>query len=335
MGESPSELAASFDPIVRGTMLGIVSAIAYTGANIALRDLSRSEGVAWAMWVASIKAVPCCLTSWAFVLYRRSQGKQSLPPAKFFLPLLCAALMMQFGGNAAFTWALSKAGLVLTVPMTFSTLICGSAILGRIVLGEPIGRRTVASIVILLLSIICLSVAADRSSTGADFATVAGGMCLAGIAGLSYGANSIVIRRFLGSQLSVSSIIVVMSTTGVFVLGTVAFISVGTDRIANTTPHEWRSLVCAGLANAVAFYSVSTALKYIPAVRANLLNASQTAMCAAAGVLFFQEQITPLLACGIGLTIAGLALLGIRKRKSPLGVTPLVQPEISSRTGSE
>jgi drug/metabolite transporter (DMT)-like permease len=36
-------------------------------------------------------------------------------------------------------------------------------------------------------------------------------------------------------------------------------------------------------------------------------------MCALAGVLFFQERMTPLLATGIGFTIAGLMLLGIRR----------------------
>lgn len=312
---APGDLAAAYDPMIRGTALGLVSALAYTAANIALRDLSSTEGVVWAMWVSSVKAVPCFLVSVLLVTFRRLKGLQSLPPRRKLLPLVAAALMMQFGGNAAFTWSLSKVGLILTVPITFSTLISGSAVLGWIFLGDQINKRTLVSILLLLLSIVCLSVAADSSFPNAPFTTILSGMLLAGLAGLSYGTNSIVIRQFLGGQYSVSSILIIMSTCGVFVLGSLAFALMGPDRISQIEPAQWNSMVWAGLANAVAFYAISSALRHIPAVRANLLNASQTAMCAVAGVLLFQEHLTPLLAIGIGLTITGLMLLGIRRAK--------------------
>lgn len=314
---APGDLAAAYDPMIRGTILGLVSALAYTAANIALRDLSSTEGVVWAMWVSSVKAVPCFLVSVILVTFRKLKGLQAFPPRRKLLPLLAAALMMQFGGNAAFTWSLSKVGLILTVPITFSTLISGSAILGWIFLGDPINKRTLTSILLLLLSIICLSFAADSSFPDVPGTTIVSGMLLAGLAGLSYGTNSIVIRQFLGGKYSVSSILVIMSTCGVFVLGSVAFTLMGPERISQIEPGQWSSMIWAGLANAVAFYAVSSALRYIPAVRANLLNASQTAMCALAGVLLFQEHLTWLLAVGIGLTIAGLMLLGIRRAKKP------------------
>jgi drug/metabolite transporter (DMT)-like permease len=299
--------------MIRGTVLGLVSALAYTAANVALRDLSRTEGVVWAMWISSVKAVPCLLVSILLVTFRKLKGLQALPPKEKLLPLLAAALLMQFGGNTAFAWSLSKVGLVLTVPLAFSTLIGGSAVLGRIFLGEPINSRTLVSMLLLLLSIICLSVAADRSFPDAPAVTIVSGMLLAGLAGMSYGTNSIVIRQFLGGQYSVSSIVVIMSGCGVFVLGSLSFTLMGPERIAKIEPGQWSSMIWAGVTNAIAFYAVSSALRYIPAVRANLLNASQTAMCALAGVLFFQERMTPLLATGIGFTIAGLMLLGIRR----------------------
>jgi len=313
---APADLATAYDPVIRGTLLGLVSALAYTAANIALRDLSDTDGLVWACWVAAIKAIPCFLVSVVLVFYRWMSGQQAFPPRHTLLMLLAAATMMQYGGNACFNWALNKVGLVLTVPIVFSTLISFSAILGRIFLAEPINKRTIASMVLLLLSIISLSLAADGSLPEATTLTIAGGMLLAGIAGASYGTNSIVIRRFLGGQYSVSSILLIMSTSGIVMLGIPAFFLMGSERIAEITPREWRSMGWAGVSNAIAFYAVSSSLKYIPAVRANLLNASQTAMCALAGILIFNERITGLSTLGIGLTIAGLTILGARRRKA-------------------
>lgn len=310
--QAAQQRGALSTPAVRGTLLGLTSAVAYSAANVALRDLSRTSGAEWAVWVSAVKAVPCFLVSLGLVWYRSRQGLPALPPRETRGPLLVAAITMQIGGNVAFTWALSMVGLVLTVPLTFASLICSSALLGRAFLGEPIDRRTVSSMAVLLVSIICLSAAAQGSVPDADWMTILSGLGLASISGLSYGANSIVLRRYLGQQSSVSSLIVFMSGTGVVLLGVWGLIGVGMERLAAVTADQWQAMACAGAANAIAFYAVSGSLRYIPAVRANLINASQTAMCGLAGVLLFQELLTPLLGTGIGLTIAGLLLLGIR-----------------------
>jgi len=326
---APADLAAAYDPMIRGTMLGLISALAYTGANIALRDLSGTDGLVWASWVSAVKAIPCFLVSVLLVSMRWMSGKQAFPPRHKLLPLLAAATMMQYGGNACFTWALNKVGLILTVPIVFSTLISVSAILGRVFLKEPINKRTLASMGLLLLSIVSLSMAADSSFPNASSFTIITGMILAGVSGMSYGANSIVIRQFLGGQFSVSSILLIMSTSGIVMLGIPAFFMMGPERIAEISPTQWRSMALAGVSNAIAFYAVSSALKYIPAVRANLLNASQTAMCAMAGILLFDEKLTLLSTLGIGLTIAGLTLLGIRRKKKSSGANAVVT-EISA-----
>lgn len=300
--------------MLKGTLLGMVSAVGYSAANIALRDLSNTAGLDWAFFVSAAKAIPCCLAAWVFVLYRRSRGLESLPPRGRRLPLLVAAIMMQIGGNVMFLWSLSYVGLVLTVPMAFATLICGSAVLGRIFLGEPIDSRTLVSILTLISSILCLSLAAQDSLPNHEVPAILLGLGLAAVSGLSYGANSIVIRRFVGDQ-SVSSVIVVMSTTGVILLGGIGVTMLGAEKIATITAGQWQMMVWAGIANAIAFFAVCTAMRFIPAVRANLLNASQTAMCAVAGVLLFEEKLTGLLGLGIALTIAGLFVLGVRRAR--------------------
>lgn len=312
--------------VVKGTLLGILSAVGYSAANVGLRDLSETKGLDWAIFIAAAKAIPCFLAAWTMVLFRRSRGRQSLPAPGKRLPLLGAALMMQFGGNMMFVWSLSLVGLVLTIPLTFASLILGSAVLGRVFLNEPIEKQMLISIALVLLSISCLSYGAPGSLPAAGWPTILLGLGTALLAGFSYGANSIVIRRFVGSDHSVSSVIVVMSTTGVCVLGTIGAVSVGADRIAAIPASQWQVILLAGICNAIAFFSVCSALRFIPAVRANVLNASQTAMCALAGVALFHEQVTLLIAFGISATIAGLMVLGIR-RAPQRGAAPISNVE--------
>ncbi len=311
---APRVETAPVADLLKGTLLGIVSAVAYTAANVALRDLSETKGVAWANLVSAVKAVPCFVVAWGMVWFRWRRGLQSLPRPGRRLPLFLAALLMQFGGNVMFSWALSLVGLVLTVPLTFASLLCGSALLGQVYLNEPIQRRTLASIVLLVVSITCLSLAAGEALPTTDLSTILWGLGFALISGFSFGVNSVVIRRFVGGDHSVSSVIAVMSATGVFCLGALVPLTIPAATLLAIPASDWRSMFWAGFFNAIAFFAVCSAMRYIPAVRANLLNASQTAMCAVAGVLLFEERLTPLLVFGIVLTMAGLGILGIRRR---------------------
>jgi drug/metabolite transporter (DMT)-like permease len=76
-------------------------------------------------------------------------------------------------------------------------------------------------------------------------------------------------------------------------------------------------MVVAGLLNFCAFVSLSIALKSLPVVAVNLLNASQVAMAALAGIIFFSEPVTSSLITGVGLTLLGLLVMVQRKRNNP------------------
>jgi drug/metabolite transporter (DMT)-like permease len=77
-------------------------------------------------------------------------------------------------------------------------------------------------------------------------------------------------------------------------------------------------MLMAGLFNAAAFYALSKSLQMLPVLQYNLLNASQTAFAAVAGVFFFGEPITVALQLGVALTIAGLVLMQSRSRRTEI-----------------
>jgi DME family drug/metabolite transporter len=64
--------------------------------------------------------------------------------------------------------------------------------------------------------------------------------------------------------------------------------------------------------NFTAFAALSLSLKALPVVAVNLINATQVAMAAAAGVILFAEPLTASLIIGIALTFAGLLILASR-----------------------
>ena len=303
---------------MRGTLLGLLSAVFYTATNMTLRQLAEAQDLDRAIWVTCNKAIPAALVAWAIIAWRGWQGLPALPERRLVLPLIATGLFMQTGGNVLFQIALSMGGLAISVPLCFATLIATGAILGKLLLGEPITRQSTLAMSMLTLSILLLSMDAQTTEIGGGWA--ASGMLLAAIpaaclSGVSYGACGVVIRRMLKRKLPVSATLVLMSSSGVVSLGLICFVRQGTAVLTSTSTDEYALMALAGTFNAAAFFSVAVAMKYITVVRANMFNATQVAMCAIAGVLLFDEPWTGWLVGGVLLTTLGVALIGGRSSK--------------------
>ena len=301
------------DAATLGICFGLLSAVGYTGTNIALRKVARAGELDWALWVACVKAAPAAIGAWAAIAIRSWQGVPVLPPAKLLWPLIMAGLVMQFGGNGMFQFALSLGGLALSVPLTFASLIWSGAIVGRTVLGEPITARSMVAIGVLMVSILFLSLGAEdaaRTLTARPtWLQITGAVLAAVIAGLAYGSNGVVIRRYVTTDVSVPAMLMVLSTTGVLGLGVVSLAWMGPATLADVSAEDWGAMWGAGTMNAIAFLFVTLALQRVPVTRVNLLNSAQTALCALGGVFFFQERLTGWVITGILLTIAGIWIM--------------------------
>jgi drug/metabolite transporter, DME family len=70
-----------------------------------------------------------------------------------------------------------------------------------------------------------------------------------------------------------------------------------------------RWMYASGAFNLIGFLAITKGLQLTTVVHANVLNASQVALASLAGILWFEEPITAWLAGGVGLTIAGIALV--------------------------
>ena len=222
--------------------------------------------------------------------------------------------------------------MALTVPLTFATLIGSGAILGRIVLDEPITLRSLAAIAVLVVSIVLLSLGAEGATRSmlaeSSWLTILGAILAARLAGLAYGTCGVVIRRTTTGvhNVSLSGTLVLLSTTGVVGLGLTSWFRLGADQLLETTPVELSEMLVAGSLNAIAFFACGAAPMRLSVVRVNMINASQAAMCAAGGVVFFDEALTVWMVLGTLLTMGGLLLMERPASPKPSDESPSDSP---------
>lgn len=333
----------------KGMLLGLISAVGYSATNLALRQLSdTSEDFGWDIWVSAMKAIPTLVVS-AILLLLRKPGRGPLYPSwRVVGILLIAALVMQFGGNLCFQIALGNIGLAISVPFVFALIIFSGAFFGRLFVGDTVSKKTIISICIMTVSVIMLSYAASQQQdmnapdqtaefaiTEADSSAInmpeesvadsdAGwspdsetlsttsvqfGIFMAIVSGLSYGINGIVIRGLARNRLTVPSMTIIYSTTGFSCLSLLGMSLLGIERIQQIAAYDWLMMLLAGSLNAVAFFSITNALKLLDISRVNVINASQNAMCAIGAFLVFAEPMSGLTVAGIVLSVIGLGIL--------------------------
>lgn len=301
------------DRLILATILALISAVSYTISNLGLREVAKPGNFDWAIWVTCLKAVPVSLIAWGIIFVKWGRGLSALPPQRLFLPLILTGVMMQFGGNFLFQMSLGLGGLALTVPLCFSTIILTGAILGRIFLNERITSQVLLAIACLIISICCLSFGAEdaTASIQKDLTTTSILLAIftATLSGVAYGTCGVVIRKMVSGNIPVSATVVLMCTTGVVCLGLTSLFRLGWDQMMALTGHEFKYILLAGVLNALAFFCVSNALKHAPVTFVNICNASQAAMAAVLGVLWFHEAFTGWLLTGTILTIVGIILM--------------------------
>ncbi|MFP6764445.1 MAG: DMT family transporter [Planctomycetaceae bacterium] len=295
-----------------GIVLGVISSIAYSAANLALREVAIPGDLDWAIWVTALKAVPAAIVAWLLIGIRVWKKLPALPPRALVVKLILAALLMQYGGNLCFQWSLTLGGLAVSVPLCFAVLIVTGAWLGRIFLGDVLSVRTRWAIGILGVSIFFLTAGAQAATASihgqATSLIILAAVAAAGFSGFAYGVCGVIIRS-LTQNLSLSASLVIFSTVGVVTLVSHTLLTADHQRILDGTRIYWQPLLASGVLNAIAFFAVAGALKRVPVTFVNLLNTTQNAMCALAGVLMFKEPLTIPLVIGCVLTLIGLMLV--------------------------
>ncbi|CAD72731.1 MAG TPA: EamA/RhaT family transporter [Rhodopirellula baltica] len=309
-----------------GIVAGIASAVLYTLANISLRNAISVDPFI----VSTFKAAPTVLVLTPYLAAVKASGRPITTSRQWIPMFIPICLIGQVIGNGAFQVALGSIGLAASVPITLGSLLIGSAILGRVLLREPVRTRTLISIATLIIAVIVLSQSravepVEWSSSSADLSEepvdwlhspIIGALCAVS-SGLAYAVFSTTMRFTMKRGMLASMAMWISGVSGTLALAGIVAVRTGWSPIADIPAAMWQSMILAGIFNFTAFVAISTALKVLPVVAVHLINASQVAMASVAGVIVFDEPVTKLLVIGISLTLAGLTILATRRRPAP------------------
>ena len=298
-----------------GFIFACLAGLGYSTANIFLRMVSDQDPA----WVSCVKAIPTLVFVIPWLLLRYQKGHRTPPSRRLVLLMTAVSIVGHLAGNVVFQWSLGIIGLALAVPVTTGSMILASAVLGWWLLKEQVSNRTIVAILILLAAIVLLSFGSDEATQSVleDPEAAARSLKLATLSvllvcgsGIGYALFGIVIRHCVQNGMSNPMVLFISSTIGFIVLLIATFISTDASVISNTSPEDLTYMLLAGVCNFQAFACLVVALRLLTVTSVNLLNSSQIAIAAIAGVVFFNEPITTPLVLGVMLTIAGVMTIG-------------------------
>lgn len=297
---------------LRGAIWGLLAAVGYAAANVALKQATQTD----AFLVAGFKSVPTIVACAPLLLAIKLRGEKvatSWRPLPF---LLLAVSAGQLIGNSFFQISLGIIGLALSVPLSLSAMIIGGAVCGRVILGERVSRPTIVAIVVLIMATFVLSTGSREIglATGASPGQVVWGIVATLISGFVYAFFGTAMRKSLREGFTVPLAMMLSGVTGVIWLTPIAVYRIGLDGILATSGDQWLAMTLAGIFNMAAFFLLSFSLRAIPVVAVNLLNATQAALATIAGVWLFTEPLTMSLVVGCLMTILGLIIWGTPRR---------------------
>jgi len=315
--ESASNVRVELKPPVgtlMGVTIGLAAAVLYTMANIALRHCISVDP----FLVSAVKAAPTVILLGPFLVWMLMNGEPLATSGRLVPRFIVVSIIGQFVGNAAFQIALGTIGLAVSVPITLGVLIIGGAVMGRLLLKEPVRPRTVVAMATLIFAVMILShpSASETPEKSIMNLPLWVGALFAAASGAAYALFGAVMRQTLIGGVSVPATMFISGVVGTISLWSVTLIRIGTEPIAAVDASQWTMMTAAGLLNFGAFVALTVSLKALPVVAVNLINASQVAMAAVAGVILFSEPVTWPLSLGIILTFAGLLVLANRRSQS-------------------
>jgi drug/metabolite transporter (DMT)-like permease len=302
-------------PAAVGAACCVVSALGYSLANICLRQLAGSG--CDPLWVVCNKEGVSVLIVGPWLLAQAVRGLPTLPRGKTLGMLILVGLATQLGGNAGQQWAFAVAGLTVTIPVIIAVVLIFSGLFGWFLLGEKVSARSTFAIGLLVVAVTLLSLGAKATSPVEAVGALRSGpllvvvaLVVASVAGVIYAMLSIAIRHSVTRETRLSAVVFLITSMGVLSLGPLSLYRLGWQELASTRAEHFLWMAAAGICNLVAFFALSKALQHTTVVHANMVNASQVALSAVAGIALFNEPTNIWLVFGILLTIAGIFLTG-------------------------
>ena len=298
-------------PATAGALCCAVSVLGYSSANVCMRHLAGLK--CDPTWVIFNKELVSVLVVGPWLLVQAWRGVRTMPSGRPLAILIAVGLATELA-SAAMQWAMGVAGIAVMIPANTGFLLMAAAVLGWLLLGERVSLRSMLALALLVVAIALLAQGAGVTGPANPGqparATLALAIGVACAAGTIYALLSIAIRHCVTGTTPLGAVVIIITGMGVISLGPLTVYRLGLPRLLEAPPSHFAWTALAGVCNLVAFVALIRGLQLTTVVRVNMLNASQVALCALAGVTLFHEPPTWWLLGGIVLTIGGIFLIG-------------------------
>ena len=335
LNEAPPPAAPSRPNLATlGTACCIGSSICYTAANICLRQLAGWD--VHPAWVIAVKEMVTVAVVGPFLLWLAIKGKWSFRDPVVLAVLVATGVGVQLAGNMSVQWAFGVVGLTVSTPTAMGVMLVASGMMGVIWLGERVTHRSALAISLLVVAVALLAIgtwiAKQEKARAAEGATVAAntetveatmaeaerpslgkallGVGAAALAGTMFAALAAAVRFAGARKAPVSVIVFVITGMGVVACGLLSLNRIGVEGMVSTPPDRLGWMIASGVFNLLGFLLITKGLQLTTLVHANVINASQVALAAVAGMLFFREPSNGWLVAGILLTVVGIFQIG-------------------------
>jgi len=312
--QNPTSLSfGRINPTWLGTTCCLLSALGYSAANVCLRQAAALQ--IDPAWVICIKEAVAVLVVGPWLLFRVMQGYRFPVTWRGLLILVVAGLGVQLLGNLNIQWAFGVVGLAISMPVVFGSMLIGSALIGLLVFRETLPPRSMLAVALVIIAIGLLGYGASRADpsqealpAAAHLPLVLAGIAAAMLGGTMFATLGAALRH--SGQTGVPVIVTVLVVTGMgfLSLGGISLVRLGPAQMAATDPGALGWMAASGVFNLVAFALIIKGLELTTLVHANVLNVSQAAIGALAGMVLFREPHNGWLLAGVGLTLVGIAI---------------------------
>ncbi|MDY7078364.1 MAG: DMT family transporter [Chloroflexota bacterium] len=292
----------------KGELWALMAALAYALNNIFVRVAVRDYDLNDLMGV-SLRATPTFLFALLMGLRTKRRNPQAVSPISNWR---LAAMLVGYGlltfviANPLLFAALRAGGVLVASPVT-GTQALWAGLIAALFLHEPLNRAMVGGMVTSVAGIALLAVGRGGGTPVSPTWWLAVPFALG--TALCWALSGVLVTSAMRRGVDRFWALTVATGCGIAALNLYLLLAGDIDVYTTTPLMAQVSLLLAGLLNAVALVSVTTALSLTSVASATTLNSLQIGLAPLFAWLFLGEQLDLLMAAGIVLIAVGVVIV--------------------------